>query len=153
MEQKVKAGMAKMLEVKAQIERSIKTVTDLAEEQDELKNIIKRGMKGAKHNFQPVVDGLKEQVEGYKTQKESFLEIKENLDSLVEIYTKGHKEGATEQEKRDAIVAEATVNSVLISVKVLQTEAELKVEAERAKKAQEEAAKNAQKQVSETKEN
>lgn len=138
MEQQVKAGMAKMLELQSQIEKSIEQVDQLADEQDELANIIKKGMKGAKHNFQHLVDELKEQVKGYKTQKASFIEIKENLDSLIDTYHKGHKQDATEQEKRDALVAEATINSVLISVKVLPTEAELKVEAEKAKKIEEE---------------
>ena len=56
MEQQVKAGMAKMLELQSQIEKSIEQVDQLAEEQDELANIIKKGMKGAKHNFQHLVD-------------------------------------------------------------------------------------------------
>ena len=139
--EQTKNGISKILELQSTIKESIKQTEQLAEEQDELANIIKRGMKGSKFNFQHVVDELKKQVEGYKNQKASYLEIKENLDSLVEVYNNGHKENASEQEKRDALIAEATINSVLIAVQALPTEAVLKVEAERAKKAQEEAAK------------
>ena len=127
----------KIYEMKEGMEASIKTATEVGAQQDELANIVVRA-KGKKHDFKDLVSGLKDEVLGYKNQVEIFKEKIAYANAIIEIYEKGKKEGATEEEKAQSLFVEQIVTTMCVLLGIVPTENEQRIEAEKRKNAEEE---------------
>ena len=120
----------KIYEIRDSMEFSVKQAEQLASYNDELANIIARA-KGAKNNFKELVKETKEQVIGYKNQKEVLKEKIAYANAIIDYYKKGHEENASEEDKKTADFVEQIVTTIFLMLSIVPTENEQRIENEK----------------------
>jgi hypothetical protein len=129
-ENKLVSCIDKIYEMRDGMEFSLKQVEQLASYNDELANIIARA-KGTKNNFKELVKETKDDVIGYKNQKEVFKEKIAYANAIIEYYEKGHKQDASEEDKKTADFVEQIVTTIFLLLSVVPTENEQRIEKEK----------------------
>ena len=141
MEQNLLTCMDKIYEIRDGMLEAIKNATKVLEEQDELANIVVRA-KGKKHDFKEFVKDTKEAIVGYKNQVEVLKEKVAYANAIIDLYEKGAKPDASEEDRKIAMLVEQSVTTLCLLLSIVPTENEQRIEAERQKAAEEERKKN-----------
>lgn len=129
-ENKLVSCIDKIYEIRDGMEFSIKQTEQLVSYNDELANIIARA-KGTKNNFKELVKETKEQVIGYKNQKEVLKEKIAYANAIIDYYKKGHEENASEEDKKTADFVEQIVTTIFLMLSIVPTENEQRIENEK----------------------
>ena len=137
MENNLLSCMDKIYEIRDSITESIKTANRVMDEQDELANIVVRA-KGKKHDFKEFIKGIKEDVLGYKNQVEVLKEKLAYANAIIDLYEKGAKPDASEEDRKNSMLVEQSVTTLCLLLSIVPTENEQRIETERQKAAEEE---------------
>lgn len=129
-QEELKSCMSHLYEMRDSMEWSIEQAEKMYSYNDELANIIARA-KGTKNNFKELVKKTKEEVVGYKNQKEVLKEKIAYANAILEYYEAGKKENATEEEKKNSMFVEQVVTTIFLLLSLVPTENEQRIEAER----------------------
>lgn len=122
--------IGKIYEIRDEMEQSLKSVEKLASYNDELANIIARA-KGTKNDFKELVKVTKDDVIGYKNQKEVLKEKIAYANAIIDYYKKGHEENASEEDKKTADFVEQIVTTIFLMLSIVPTENEQRIENEK----------------------
>jgi len=135
--QNLKSCISYLYEYRDELDNAVRNATNVMEETQELVDMIKRN-KQKKHKFKDFLSSYEESIVGYKNQIEVLKEKNVYAKAVIELYEKGHKPNATEQEKAQADLIEQTVTTLFLAFSIVPTMTEQRIDAEAKAKAQEE---------------
>lgn len=139
-EQKLKSCISNIYEIRDEMEHAIRNAKDVIEDQTELLNLVKHSKK--KSRFKDFISGIEEDLTGYKNQIEVLKEKVAYANAIIELYEKAHKQDATAEDKKTALLLEQVITTMCLMLSIVPTENEQRIKAEAEAKAKEEAEKN-----------
>ena len=131
--QNLKSCISNIYEIRDEMEQAIKNAQKVSEDEQYLADYLNRD-KRVRNRFKELIDGAKEEVIGYKNQSDVLKEKVAYANAVIEIYEKGRKPGATEEDKKNSLLAEQIVTTMCLMLSIVPTMTEQRIKAEQAQK-------------------
>lgn len=136
--QNLKSCIHLFYEVKEDMEKSLETIDLVKNQQEELANIVEKA-KNKKNDFKDFIKSCREEIVGYNNQSNVLKEKLDYINGVIEVYEEGHKENATEEQKKTSLLTEQIVTTVCLALGIVQTNTELHIKEEQEANARKEA--------------
>lgn len=118
MEQK-KSAMYKLFELKDKIQDGIDNATKVNSQQEELAEIVKKA-KNTKNDFKPFVKGVYETIDDLNEQISAMDKRLVDLNYILDIYNKGFKEDASDEDKFKSSFVDEIVAKVMFVLGIVK---------------------------------
>lgn len=126
--QNLKSCISNIYEIRDEMQNSIRNINKVMEDQEILKNIIKRSKE--KKRFEDLVKGFEEDKVGYKNQLDNLNEKIAYANAIIGMYEAGHKPFATDKDKADSLLTEQVVTTMCLLLKIVPSMTDQRIEAE-----------------------